>query len=63
MSLSDVDECLSSPCEHNSTCVDLTDGFACNCSEGWEGNLCQFGEWNSFVYDITLYKRKIITKF
>ena len=40
----DVNECESSPCKHGGTCVDLVEGFRCNCPHGWEGNVCQLGE-------------------
>ena len=49
----DVDECLSQPCQHNGTCSDSTDcvdqvdcavsinAFMCACSDDWTGDTCQ----------------------
>ena len=36
-----VDECESLPCQHNGQCVDDVDGFTCNCTEGYQGPLCE----------------------
>ena len=33
----DVNECLSNPCLNNATCVNLEDGYRCDCVLGWEG--------------------------
>nr|CAD7458158.1 unnamed protein product [Timema tahoe] len=38
----DVDECSSVPCQNGGTCVDLVDGFRCECTPEWEGSACQF---------------------
>jgi Notch-like protein len=43
-----IDDCLSAPCQHSTTCADPDTGaddvnfYACNCSEtlGWEGHNC-----------------------
>ena len=32
-----VDECLSSPCLHNGTCVDDVNGYYCECIRGFSG--------------------------
>ena len=38
--LSDEDECVSGPCQHDSKCqVDGT-SFKCECSGAWEGLTC-----------------------
>ena len=39
MYLIDFNECLSNPCV-NGECVDLQDGYQCNCEEGWTGQNC-----------------------
>ncbi|XP_038060587.1 sushi, von Willebrand factor type A, EGF and pentraxin domain-containing protein 1-like [Patiria miniata] len=36
----DMDECASSPCDHQATCVDLIDGYRCDCPPGYEGVHC-----------------------
>lgn len=32
-----IDECQSSPCMNNGTCLDLSDGFKCICPSGFSG--------------------------
>ena len=39
----DIDECLSSPCQHAATCIDHVNGFTCVCDDGWTGVLCETG--------------------
>jgi Notch-like protein len=36
-----INECLSMPCENNSTCEDITAGYVCYCTPGWQGQNCQ----------------------
>ena len=36
---SNIDECLSNPCQNNATCNDKTNGFECVCTPGFEGKL------------------------
>ncbi|XP_055955536.1 sushi, von Willebrand factor type A, EGF and pentraxin domain-containing protein 1 [Patella vulgata] len=35
-----IDDCLSSPCRNNATCIDGINDYSCTCSEGFEGNDC-----------------------
>lgn len=37
----DLDECASQPCQGNATCVDLINGYACECSLGFAGRNCE----------------------
>ena len=39
----DVDECLSSPCQHNSMCEDQENSFLCHCTQGYTGIMCEIG--------------------
>lgn len=41
--LSDIDECLSSPCEHES-CQDAINHFTCSCDAGYSGIQCEQGK-------------------
>jgi len=36
----DIDECQSSPCQSGGTCVNLINGFRCNCPRGYFGYTC-----------------------
>ncbi|VVC39264.1 EGF-like, conserved site,EGF-like calcium-binding domain,CUB domain,EGF domain,EGF-like calcium- [Cinara cedri] len=34
-------ECLSNPCQNGGTCMDLYNGFQCNCPHNWQGKQCE----------------------
>ena len=36
----DVDECETSPCQNDGTCVDELDGYTCQCTDQWYGANC-----------------------
>ncbi|GAB1285269.1 Sushi, nidogen and EGF-like domain-containing protein 1 [Apodemus speciosus] len=42
----EVDECRSQPCLHGGSCQDLTAGYQCLCSPGYEGVHCELGLTN-----------------
>ena len=37
---SDVDECVSAPCQNGATCVDGANSFTCKCPERYIGVTC-----------------------
>lgn len=56
-SLTETDECASDPCQNGATCVDGVAGFTCDCTEGFEGDLCGLGNGlscQSFKFTMSL---------
>ena len=43
LSLSDIDECKSSPCENEGTCLNERGNYTCTCNAGFTGFLCEKG--------------------
>ena len=39
----DFDECEASPCV-NGECVDIINGYICECAPGWTGTHCETAE-------------------
>ena len=44
MSILDIDECGSNPCENGGTCSDGVNGYTCNCNPGYDGDTCNNGK-------------------
>ena len=42
--ITDVNECESSPCLNGASCIDLDNGYRCQCIEGWQGDTCHQGK-------------------
>ena len=40
----EIDECASSPCPVDSTCIDKVNGFVCKCKKGFSGTFCDTGK-------------------
>lgn len=52
-----IDECISSPCLHNATCVDLVHGYGCVCSPGYTGtDNVNKNKWKYIVYVVYFNK-------
>ena len=49
----EVNHCAGPPCGNGGTCFNLTDGYLCQCAEGWTGTDCETG---------TLYKIYLCTR-
>jgi len=41
---SEINECLSDPCQNGGTCIDLFDAYLCECTEFFLGDNCEKGE-------------------
>ena len=52
----DIDDCKGQTCSGNGECVDLVNGFECECNEGFKGNLCEKSE---FFMTILRYLNKL----
>ena len=37
---SEINECLSNPCQNGGTCIDQQNGFLCTCTDQWQGSTC-----------------------
>lgn len=42
--------CKSSPCQNNSTCVDLPGKYVCQCKQGWTGQHCEMDNQAPIVH-------------
>ena len=39
----DIDECVSAPCQNGGTCIDQVNGYMCQCAPGYTDLQCQTG--------------------
>ena len=44
LSLLDIDECASDPCQNGGTCSDQENGYECICAAGFTGTNCDSGK-------------------
>ena len=49
---SDIDECATVDCSLRGNCIDAVNGFSCNCSAGFFGDICEFGKINRKIYQL-----------
>ena len=40
---SDLNECLSNPCQNHGTCQNQIGGYSCKCHDGYAGPICNIG--------------------
>ena len=50
----DIDECASSPCQHDATCHNGLDFYMCSCLPGYTGSNCETGEYSIIFISLTL---------
>ena len=48
LSISDINECESSPCKNGGTCLNQQAGYSCKCKDGYSGDHCEEG--NAYIY-------------
>ena len=41
LNITDIDECLSNPCQNGGTCYDKIGKYVCRCMKGFEGVNCE----------------------
>ena len=41
----DINECVSTPCQNQASCVDMVDQYECVCAQGYVGEYCESGEY------------------
>ena len=50
--LSEIDECLSDPCQNGGTCLNDAGGYMCQCLDGFTGSLCHSGKNKTLTSDL-----------
>ena len=48
----DIDDCAGQNCSSNGNCIDLVDGYECNCTVGFTGIQCETG-WHFTIFVTT----------
>ena len=56
----DINECNSDPCMNNGMCGDLVNSFSCNCTDGYNGSMCNIG---MIIYNPSGLDTKLVTRF
>ena len=56
----DLDECFEPPC-HRGECVDLFNGFRCDCPPGWTGDSCDGKKELIAALSHIIYNERLVT--
>ena len=54
ISILDIDECASEPCQNGGTCHDAENQYSCTCKDGYADANCQTGMYNTSIADIDI---------
>ena len=46
----EIDECASSPCQHQGICIAMFNGYLCMCPEGTSGPNCESSNITTFTF-------------
>ena len=49
LTFTDINECVSLPCQNEGTCVDLVNGYRCSCMAGYTETNCQTSWFCSYL--------------
>ena len=58
ISILDIDECASDPCQNGGTCHDAENQHSCACKTGYTDANCQTGICDSIVYFDIVFEKK-----
>ena len=50
----DINECVSNPCENGATCNNEVNAFSCVCAEGYTGVSCATGLGFSLIFQTSV---------
>ena len=45
----DIHECSSAPCLNGGGCIDIVNGYTCECRDGYTGSDCETGELSLYL--------------
>ena len=48
ISISDIDDCYTNPCENGANCTDGVNNYTCTCMAGYKGPNCSIGKMDHF---------------
>ena len=54
-----ISQCEQNPCENGGTCRKHVLSYTCECLPGYNGSLCQLGEWEMKLVDHTVWDHSL----